>query len=170
LQFAARFKIVRRLAKNRRRARPNVFQAAFRILGSAEDAEDVAQDVFLEVFKRGGADKIENWGACLRRLTVFRALDRRRKRRGYVAIGHDEFPAIASSPVDEAVQRELAERLRDMIAGLPEREGAVFALRYLEGLSNPQIAEVLEISAGAVAVALHRVRSKLEAAAKETTE
>ena len=147
-----------------------VFQAAFRILGSAEDAEDVAQDVFLEMFSRADIDQIKNWGACLRRLTIYRALDRRRKRRGIVGIGSNEFPTAALSPVDEAIQRELADRMRDLIAGLPEREGAVFAIRYLEGLSNPQIAEVLEISSGAVAVALHRVRSKLEAAAKEPTE
>ncbi len=147
-----------------------VFQAAFRILGSAEDAEDVAQDVFLEVSSRSNREAIENWGAYLRRLTVFRSLDRRRKSRGEVTAGFEEFPTSADSPVDEAIQRELADRLRDLIARLPEREGAVFALRYFEGLTNSQIAEVLEINAGAVAVALHRVRSKLEAAAKEATE
>lgn len=147
-----------------------VFQAAFRILGSAQDAEDVAQDVFLEVFSRADFDQIKEWGACLRRLTVYRALDRRRKRRGVVGIGNNEFPTIGLSPVDEAIRRELADRLRDLIAGLPEREGSVFTLRYLEGLSNLEIAEVLQISSGAVAVALHRVRSKLEAAAKEPTE
>jgi RNA polymerase sigma-70 factor, ECF subfamily len=147
-----------------------VFQAAFRILGSAEDAEDVAQDVFLEVSSRPGCDAIKNWGAYLRRLTVFRSLDRRRKSRGKVTTGLDEFPTSADSPVDEAIQRELADRLRDLIAQLPEREGAVFALRYLEGLTNSQIAEVLDMNTGAVAVALHRVRSKLEGAAKEATE
>jgi DNA-directed RNA polymerase specialized sigma24 family protein len=44
----------------------------------------------------------------------------------------------------------------------------VFALRYLEGLSNPRIAETLGISIGAVAAALHKVRLKLEAALAET--
>jgi RNA polymerase sigma-70 factor, ECF subfamily len=147
-----------------------VFQAAFRILGSAQDAEDVAQDVFLEIFSRADFDQIKNWGACLRRLTVYRALDRRRKRRGVVGIGNNEFPTTGLSPDDEAIHRESADRLRDLIAALPEREGAVFVLRYVEGQSNPQIAEVLEISSGAVAVALHRVRAKLEAAAKELAE
>ena len=147
-----------------------VFRTAFRVLGSAEDAEDVAQDVFLEVSSRSDCEAIENWGAYLCRLAVFRSLDRRRKRRGNVTVGLDEFPTSADSPVDEAIQRELTDRLRDLIARLPEREGAVFALRYFEGLTNSQIAEVLDINTGAVAVALHRVRSKLEGAAKEATE
>jgi RNA polymerase sigma-70 factor (ECF subfamily) len=147
-----------------------VFQAAFRILGCAADAEDVAQDVFLEVLSGAASDKIENWGACLRRLAVFRALDRRRKRRGHVSIDTDVFPTTELSPHDETVRREMADRLRDLISGLPEREGAVFALRYFERLSNPQIAETLGISAGAVAAALRKVRSKLEAAVGETLE
>jgi DNA-directed RNA polymerase specialized sigma24 family protein len=59
--------------------------------------------------------------------------------------------------------------MRDIIAALPEREGAVFALRYHECLSNPQIAEVLEISVGAVAAAIHKVRVKLETMIAETS-
>jgi RNA polymerase sigma-70 factor (ECF subfamily) len=147
-----------------------VFQAAFRIVGSPQDAEDVAQDVFLEVFSRGDCDRIKNLGACLRRLAVYRALDRRRKRKGIVGMGNNEFPTAELSPVDEVIHHESADRLRDLIAGLPEREGAVFALRYLEGLSNAQIAEVLKVKSGAVAVALHRVRTKLESAVKDQTE
>src|SRR5262249_13041290 len=109
-----------------------VFRTAYRILGCAADAEDVAQDVLLEVFSQAATEKIDNWGAYLRKLTVFRALDRRRKRRGTVALNtvalnQDEFPSVELSPHDEAVRRELAERLRDLMASLPEREGAVFA-------------------------------------------
>jgi RNA polymerase sigma-70 factor (ECF subfamily) len=140
-----------------------VFRIAFRILGCAADAEDVAQEVLLEVFSRGATERIENWGAYLRRLTVFRALDLRRKRRGNASLHQDALPGVELSPVDEAVRRELAERLRDLIAALPQREGAVFALRYLEGLTNPEIAEALEISTGAVAAALHKVRAKFDA-------
>jgi RNA polymerase sigma-70 factor (ECF subfamily) len=56
----------------------------------------------------------------------------------------------------------LAERLRQVVADLPEREGAVFCLRYFEDLSYHQIAEALNISSGAVAQALHKARAKLE--------
>src|SRR6188474_405465 len=120
-----------------------VFQAAFRVLGNAADAEDVAQEVFLEVVSREPAQKVQNWGAYLRKLAVFRALDRRRRRTGEVSLEGDSLPSASLSPPDEAVRRELAESLRNLIANLPEREGAVFVLRYFERLTNPQIAEVL---------------------------
>jgi RNA polymerase sigma-70 factor (ECF subfamily) len=145
-----------------------VFRAAFRILGSSAEAEDVTQDVFLEVFSRAALEEVQNWGAYLHRLAVYRALDLRRKRCQAVPLEDDGFPTAELSPHDEAVRRELADRLRDRIADLPDREGAVFALRYLEGLSNPRIAETLGISIGAVAAALHKVRLKLEAALAET--
>lgn len=147
-----------------------VFQAAFRVLGNAADAEDVAQEVFLEVVSRTPVGKIENWGAYLRKLAVFRALDRRRQRGGDVPLDGDQLLAATLSPHDEAVHRELAENLRNLIAGLPEREGAVFALKYFERLSNPQIAEVLGISTGAVAAAIHKVRAKLEAAVSQSSQ
>jgi RNA polymerase sigma factor (sigma-70 family) len=102
-------------------------------------------------------------------LAVFRALDRRRQRTAEVSLEGDSLPSASLSPYDEAVQRELAESLRNLIAGLPEREGAVFVLRYFERLTNPQIAEVLGISTGAVAAAIHKVRGKLEAAVTQNS-
>jgi RNA polymerase sigma-70 factor (ECF subfamily) len=139
-----------------------VFRTAFRVLGNAADAQDVTQDVFLEAVSSGPRLKVRSWGAYLRKLTVFRALDRRRQRRDDLGLEADHFPATALSPPDEAVRRELAESLRSLISSLPAREGAVFVLRYFERLTNPQIAEVLGISTGAVAAAIHKVRTKLE--------
>jgi RNA polymerase sigma-70 factor, ECF subfamily len=146
-----------------------VFQTAFRVVGNAADAEEVAQEVFLEAVSSDSACQIQNWGAYLRKLAVFRALDRQRQRRDEVGLEADSLPAATLSPPDEAIQRELAESLRNLIAGLPEREGAVFVLRYFERLTNPQIAEVLGISTGAVAAAIHKVRAKLEAAVTQNS-
>jgi RNA polymerase sigma factor (sigma-70 family) len=140
-----------------------VFQTAFRVLGNAADAEDVTQEVFLEAVSTEGL-QIRSWGAYLRKLAVFRALDRRRKRCDDLGLDADRLPATTLSPYDEAVCRELAESLRNLISALPEREGAVFVLQYFERLTNPQIAEVLGISTGAVAAAIHKVRTKLESA------
>jgi RNA polymerase sigma-70 factor (ECF subfamily) len=140
-----------------------VVRAADRILGNTADAEEVAQEVFLEVISQSPSDEVHNWGAYLRKLAVFRALDRRRQRRPRVPLPVDSLPSSDLSPHAEAVRRELADHLRSLIASLPEREGAVFALRYFEQLSNAEIADTLQISTGAVAAALYKVRSKLEA-------
>jgi RNA polymerase sigma-70 factor, ECF subfamily len=139
-----------------------VFRTAFRVLGNATDAEDVTQDVFLEAVSSGSRLQVRSWGAYLRKLTVLRALDRRRQRRDDLGLEADHFPATTLSPHDEAVRHELAESLRNLISALPAREGVVFVLRYCERLTNPQIAEVLGISTGAVAAAIHKVRTKLE--------
>jgi RNA polymerase sigma-70 factor, ECF subfamily len=146
-----------------------VFQTAFRVLGNTADAEDVAQEVFLEVVSRTPGHQVQSWGGYLRKLAVFRALDRRRRRTDDVPLEAEGLLAATASPHDEAVRRELAEGLRSLIAALPEREGAVFVLRYFERLTNPQIAEVLGISTGAVAAAIHKVRAKLEAAVTQNS-
>ena len=82
----------------------------------------------------------------------------------------ESLATLASSPFDDAVRRELAEHLRSAIAALPEREGAVFALRYFDHLSNPEIAEVLGVSTGAVAAAIHKVRAKLDAVLSHSSQ
>ncbi len=140
---------------------PGVFHTAWRILGHTADAEDVVQDVFLEAQRVRVT--VRSWGALLRRLATFRALDRLRQRKPTVSFDGLSLPSGNGEPADEAIGRELAERLRQAVAELPEREGTVFCQRYFDDLSYDQIAENLDISRGAVASALHKARSKLEA-------
>lgn len=145
-----------------------VFQTAYRIVGDAADAEDVAQEVYVEAVRLASTVQIENWGAWLRKVAVFRALDRRRQKTSFSPLDTNLLASAELSPHDEAIRRELANRLRDLITSLPQREGAVFALRYFEHLSNSQIADTLGISTAAVAAASHKVRAKIEAAVHTT--
>jgi RNA polymerase sigma-70 factor (ECF subfamily) len=142
---------------------PMVFATAWRILGHAADSEDVVQEVFLQVHQLQQAGPVRYWVGLLRRLATCRALDRLRQRRHAVSL--DNLPLACSGPSPEAalMEKELAERLRGAIAQLPQREGAVFCMRYFEDLSYQQIAEALRIRSGAVAAALHKARAKLEA-------
>jgi RNA polymerase sigma-70 factor (ECF subfamily) len=141
---------------------PMVFATAWRILGHAADAEDVVQDVFLQVHQLHQAGPVRYWVGLLRRLATCRALDRLRQRRHPVSL--DSIPLASSGPSPEAalLEKELAERLRQAITQLPQREAAVFCMRYFEDLSYQQIAEALHIRSGAVAAALHKARAKLE--------
>jgi RNA polymerase sigma-70 factor (ECF subfamily) len=142
---------------------PGVYGCAWRILGQSTDAEDVTQEVFMEAYKLHHSQSVRSWAALLRRLAVCRALDRVRRRRPTLSINGLPLAASNSSPESDAMAAELAERLPEAISRLPEREGEVFCLRYFEDLSNQQIADALDMQAGAVAVALHKARAKLEA-------
>jgi DNA-directed RNA polymerase specialized sigma24 family protein len=68
-----------------------VFRTAFCIVGCAADAEDVAQEVFAEAFCQATSREITHWAACLRKLAVFRALDRRRRQRANVSLNAEVF-------------------------------------------------------------------------------
>ena len=138
-----------------------VFGTAWRILGHAADTEEVVQEVFLEAYRLRQAQPVKRWGGILRRLAAYRALDRLRQRKSFASL-NDNLVSNGEMPEEAAIGRELAERLRQLVAELPEREGAVFCLRYFEDLSYHQIAEALHISSGAVAQALHKARAKLE--------
>jgi RNA polymerase sigma-70 factor (ECF subfamily) len=99
----------------------------------------------------------------LRRLAVYRALDRLRQKQSRISVDELELESHAPGPAEAAIARELEGRLREAVAKLPAREAEVFWLRYFEDLSNRDIAELLAISPGAVGAALCKARTKLQA-------
>ncbi len=139
---------------------PMVYRVAWRILDDADEAEDVGQEVFLELYRMLATRRVRNLGGLLRRVATVRSLDRLRRRKTRCAF--DVSTAVdARTPESELVERETAGAVRGAIARLPQRMAAVFCLRYGEGLSNLQIAEVLEISPSAVSTALGKARQRL---------
>jgi RNA polymerase sigma-70 factor (ECF subfamily) len=138
-----------------------VFGTALRILGHTADTEEVVQEVFLQAYRLHQTQVVNNWPGLLRRLAACRALDRLRQRKTFRVLS-DQVPCNGCGPVATAMNHELAQRLRQAVAQLPQREGAVFCLRYFEDFSYQQIADALQISPGAAATALHKARAKLE--------
>ena len=141
---------------------PLIYRTAWRILGHAADTEDVVQEVFLQVHQFVQTRPVRCWSGLLRRLAACRALDRLRQRRAAVPLDGLELAANGETPDEAAVSHELADRLRQAIAELPPREAEVFCFRYFDDLSYQEIADTLSISSGAVAMALHKARAKLE--------
>jgi RNA polymerase sigma-70 factor, ECF subfamily len=142
---------------------PAVLDAAWRILGHAADAEDVAQEVFLEAYRKWQNHPGDEWTGLLRRLAVCRAIDRRRRRKP--AAGSDELAEVAArgpGPTEIAIAGELACLVRQALDRLPRREAEVFCLRYFEELNHAEIATALQMKPGAVATALFKARAKLE--------
>jgi RNA polymerase sigma-70 factor (ECF subfamily) len=149
---------------------PMVFGTAWRILGHAADTEDVVQEVFMECYRLRETRRVRHWGGYLRRLAACRALDRLRQRKPLQTLEGLSLYETDIDPETAAVGHELADRLREAIAQLPEREGEVFSLRYFEELSYDEIADQLEVTRGAVATALHKARGKLEELLTEVNE
>jgi RNA polymerase sigma-70 factor, ECF subfamily len=143
-----------------------VFRTAYRITGNAADAEDVLQTVFLRLARRGtGADAVEdvveNQESYLRRAAINAALDVMRWRQANPTVELPDLP-------DEMAQSEAGDRMPELrqalgraLAQLKPRPAEIFALRFLEGFSNPQIAQMLGISQVLVAVIVHRTRQQL---------
>lgn len=147
---------------------PVVFTTAWRILGQTADAEDVLQEVFLEAHTLRRKQDVRQWAGLLRRMATYRALDSLRKRTAVCSLDGEKVVEPSHGPEETAVGRELEDRLRAAVATLPERESAVFCLRYFEDLSYEDIAESLQISSSAVSTALNKARTKLQELLKES--
>lgn len=150
-----------------------VFQAAYRVLGDAAQAEDVQQEVFLRLLQSRDHDAVESWPAYLSAAASRAAIDvLRRQRRWWRALPlwSAQQPAAAESAEQANLHGERARRLRQALARLPQREAQCFGLRYLEGMDIAAIADCLQLSVNNVNVVLHRARRRLEAELGETTE
>ena len=144
-----------------------VFRTAQRITGSAADAEDVLQTVFLRLVKgQEDYDWSQNPEAYLSRAAINASLDllRSRTRSRSVALEDGDIDSIAGSfRSPEAVQadRELQTLVRKAVSRLGKTAGEMFVLRYYEGFDNKEIAALMKTSPLVVGVVLHRARTKL---------
>jgi RNA polymerase sigma-70 factor, ECF subfamily len=135
-----------------------VFRTAYRITGNAADAEDVLQTVFLRLWRRAGQDDVmENEESYLRRAAINAALDVVRSRQPDRTLELVDLPSSRS----EADGGELRQALGRALGKLNPRSAEIFALRFLEGFANPEIARMLGISQVLVAVLVHRTRRQL---------
>jgi RNA polymerase sigma-70 factor, ECF subfamily len=136
-----------------------VFRAALRVTGNPADAEDVLQTVFLRVLARGeDVEDVALPAAYFRRAAVNAAVDVLRRRELRADSVYDDSAPHA------AVQSHLLlkERLRRAIAALDSEDASLFLLRFVEGLSNEELAEMFKVEKNNVAVRLHRIRQRLQ--------
>jgi RNA polymerase sigma-70 factor, ECF subfamily len=140
-----------------------VFRTAYRITGNAGDAEDALQTVFLRLLRRGRkAEPLDNVESYLRRAAINAALDVIRSRQAdkTVPLPEEGSGMTPHAPVQAEVSG-LRQALSRAMAHLRPRQAEIFALRFLEGLSNREISEALGISQVLVAVTVHRTRQQL---------
>lgn len=146
-----------------------VYGFAARLLGDRAEAEDVAQEAMLRMWRmagdwRAGEAQLSSW---LYRVAVNLCTDRQRKaqRRRTEALEDGAEPADpAQGVVEGLLQRERADALQAALADLPERQRQAVVLRHIEGLSNPEIAAILEVGVEAVESLTARGKRALTAA------
>jgi RNA polymerase sigma-70 factor, ECF subfamily len=144
-----------------------------RMLGSSSEVEDIAQQVFIRVWKSARRyvprAKFTTWLLKITRNLVFNEL-RRAKRHAHVPLqtepGAEEFPLKdETNPTPDAslLESELQRTIEDAITELPESQRMALILRRYEQLSYEQIAEILDLSVPAVKSVLFRARTELRA-------
>jgi RNA polymerase sigma-70 factor (ECF subfamily) len=148
-----------------RRHVPVMLGVSRRILGNAAEAEDVVQEAMLRVWTHAPRwQPLALFRTWLSRVVVNLCLDRKRKAPWVEleAAGEIADPAPLAGDAAEAAERERL--LAGAIAELPERQRAAIVLSYTEGMSNAQVAEVLDTTVSAVETLLVRGKQNLRRA------
>ncbi|MGA3268272.1 MAG: sigma-70 family RNA polymerase sigma factor [Verrucomicrobiota bacterium] len=153
-----------------------VMNFVYRALRDEAEAEDVAQNVFLQVYKSARryqrTAKFSTWLFTIARNLCLNEL-RRRSRHPAESIEethaeHEDLPRqqyedkSQLAPAEEALQSELAQKIQEALAGLPENQRTALLLCRHEELSYEEIAEVLDCSLSATKSLIHRARETLK--------
>jgi RNA polymerase sigma factor (sigma-70 family) len=148
------------------RLTPRVLRLAVRMLGDPAEAEDVAQEAMLRLWRiaadwRRGEAQVSTW---LYRVASNLCTDRLRRRRTVTIDAVPEPEDGRPSVTDGLMEADRATALQAALDRLPERQRQAVVLRHLEGLSNPEIAEVMDIGVEAVESLTARGKRALTAA------
>ena len=149
-----------------------VYNAALGILQSVEDAEDIAQDVFVQAYESihafKGESKLSTW---LYRITVTKSLDRikynNRKKRGGILVSlfgkNDTIHDVPDfhHPGIQLVNKERSAVLFKALSLLADNQRIAFTLHKVEGLSHNEIAEIMKCTLSSIEGLLHRAKQNL---------
>jgi len=152
-----------------------VLNTCYRFLFNREDAEDVAQEVFIEVYRSISSFRAEaklyTW---IYHIAVTRSIDllRKKKRKKRFAqmkslLGMEEegkeLPALGKDdPLEKLEQEERMSILHEAINSLPENQRIAFTLSKCEGTGNKKIAEIMGVTLSSVESLMHRAKKNLE--------
>jgi len=147
------------------RLAPGIHRLAARMLGDTAEAEDVTQETMLRLWRaapgwRSGGARVSTWTY---RVAANLAIDRLRRRRTAPLAEADEVPDGQPGVEAALIAADRAEALQTALLALPERQRQAVILRHLEGLANPEIAEIMELSVEAVESLSARGRRALQA-------
>jgi len=146
---------------------PRVLGQAFRMLRDRAEAEDVAQEAMIRLWKiapdwEQDKAKVSTW---MYRVVANLCTDKLRGRKQHTPLDLAPDPEDPGVSAPERLQQNTrADALSRALADLPERQSQAVALRHLEGCSNPEIAQIMDISVEAVESLVSRGKRALTAA------
>jgi len=137
------------------RLTPRVLGYAARLLSDRAEAEDVAQEAMLRLWRiapewRAGEAQVGTW---LYRVVTNLVTDRLRRRQRRGTDGLDDTPEMADdapAAVATLIEADRMAALDTALAALPDRQRQAVVLRHIEGMTNPEIAQIMEIGVEAV--------------------
>ena len=144
-----------------------VYNTCYNLIGNDQQAEEAAQDVFLQVYKSAGSfrfqSKVSTW---IYRIAVNRSLNviRQNKRNRWMkSLTTLEIEKPGGEEPDRLLEKkELRDIIKAAVDSLPEKQRTVFILNKYENLSSRVIAEILGISLNTVEVRIHRAKINLQ--------
>ncbi|WP_242205660.1 RNA polymerase sigma factor [Aestuariivivens insulae] len=153
-----------------------VFTLTLRMLKNREEAEEVAQDTFIKVFKSLGKFKGDSkFSTWIYRIAYNTCLDRLKKNKKFMNhVAINEFTEQEVKTIDTALQsleqQEKEQAIKDCIALLPGDDSFLLSLYYYEALSLEEIAKTMGLTPNNVKVKLFRSRKKLATILKQRLE
>lgn len=144
-------------------AKDKLYRFALKMLGDADEARDVVQEVFIKVWnKREEMHELENMEAWCMRVTRNLSLDKLKSKKRKLTDSLDQTMEIsmgdAFTPYKDAEMSDAMKKVGQYIAALPEKQKQIIQLRDVEGYSYNEICDILEIDLNQVKVNLFRAR------------
>ena len=140
-----------------------VWRTAYRMVSDRQSAEDLAQEAFVRLFQAAGRYRpTAAFRTYLYRIVVRVCLDHRRKKRPQLEPDLAQVTESTPTVEQQAELGEQADLVQEAVAGLPPKQRSAVVLRYYEGLSSAEIADVMDTTAKAVERLLARGRGALQ--------
>ena len=148
-----------------------MFNICFRMMGQREEAEDVLQNAFIDIFTKIDTFRHESTiGAWIKRIVINHNINALKKRKMLVVDYEENRMDVAEEKYDPQDHLSEIQRINDAILQLPNGYRVVFTLYLMEGYDHKEIGEILQISEGASKSQYSRAKQKVRQIIGEKTQ
>lgn len=146
-----------------------VFNICYRYIGSYEDASELAQEVFIKVYKNiSGFKEQSSLSTWIYKIAVTTCIDEIRRQKKHITVSIDdeekkiEIPDYQGNPCEAVEKKEMKELVQAAIKDLNEDHREVIILRDMQGLSYEEISQILGVPIGTVKSRIKRARENIK--------